>query len=153
MPKNSGHIEDTTESYCYKSLIIGAPYRIRTGVTALRGPCPRPLDEGSSEGSLGDLRPRGLVVYVRIFLTQAEPIFFERTLDANHACGDSSPRAPGLAPLHIAQCPEGPVPIEGRGLPGVLGGRSGARFASGPDAQGLRRGDQCAARGGAAAVP
>ena len=27
--------------------LIGAPYRIRTGVTALRGPCPGPLDEGS----------------------------------------------------------------------------------------------------------
>ena len=27
--------------------LIGAPNRIRTGVTALRGPCPGPLDEGS----------------------------------------------------------------------------------------------------------
>src|ERR1700761_5128377 len=131
---------------------LGAPYRIRTGVTALRGPCPRPLDEGSLERSPGDPRPRGLVVYGRIFLTQAEPIFFERTLDANHACGDSSPRAPDLAPLHIAQCPEGSLPIEGRGLSGVLGGRGRARFASRPDAQGFRRGDQCVARGGAASV-
>ena len=29
---------------------IGAPYGIRTRVSALRGPCPRPLDEGSDSG-------------------------------------------------------------------------------------------------------
>src|SRR5579859_7117772 len=30
----------------------GAPYEIRTRVTALRGPCPRPLDEGSGLADL-----------------------------------------------------------------------------------------------------
>jgi hypothetical protein len=36
-----------------KSLIYGAPYGIRTRVLALRGPCPRPLDEGSEVSSSG----------------------------------------------------------------------------------------------------
>ena len=30
----------------------GAPYRIRIGVTAVRGRCPRPLDEGSDRFGL-----------------------------------------------------------------------------------------------------
>jgi hypothetical protein len=38
---------DTKESGHSKSLKYGAPYRIRTGVLALRGLCPGPLDEGS----------------------------------------------------------------------------------------------------------
>ena len=55
-----------------KCLINGAPYGIRTRVTALRGPCPRPLDEGSGLRIFGRSAPRGLVVYGPIFRTQAE---------------------------------------------------------------------------------
>src|ERR1700691_5070479 len=55
--------------------LIGAPYEIRTRVLALRGQCPRPLDEGSLFADLGAKNPRGLVVYGPIFLTQAEPSF------------------------------------------------------------------------------
>src|SRR5271155_2564818 len=53
----------------------GAPYEIRTRVLALRGQCPRPLDEGSGICGSGRLNPRGLVVYGPIFWTQAEPPF------------------------------------------------------------------------------
>src|SRR5258708_33451488 len=45
---------------------------MRSRVTALRGPCPRPLDEGSGVCGSGRLNPRGLVVYGPIFWTQAE---------------------------------------------------------------------------------
>jgi hypothetical protein len=45
---NSGQKWDLTASTFRKSLIIGAPCGIRTRVPALRGPCPRPLDEGST---------------------------------------------------------------------------------------------------------
>src|ERR1700722_13857232 len=54
---------------------IGAPYEIRTRVLALRGQCPRPLDEGSLFADLGAKNPGGLVVYGPIFWTQAEPSF------------------------------------------------------------------------------
>jgi hypothetical protein len=37
--------DEVTGGRCFE--ILGAPYRIRTGVTALRGLCPGPLDEGS----------------------------------------------------------------------------------------------------------
>jgi hypothetical protein len=50
--ENSGQKVDTDASSFCKSLIIGAPYGIRTRVTALRGPCPRPLDEGSGLADL-----------------------------------------------------------------------------------------------------
>jgi hypothetical protein len=54
--QNSGQrVDMETSSFC-KSLINGAPYGIRTRVTALRGPCPRPLDEGSG---LAELWSRG----------------------------------------------------------------------------------------------
>ena len=34
----------------------GTPYRIRTGVAAVKGQCPRPLDEGCIFGSGGENR-------------------------------------------------------------------------------------------------
>jgi poly(A) polymerase len=52
---------------------IGTPYRIRTGVTAVRGRRPEPLDEGS--GGLIIVLPRdgqGLLLYGRIANAQAE---------------------------------------------------------------------------------
>src|SRR5690348_15568015 len=43
----TGHIRDThRRRWSYLIEIIGVPYRIRTGVAAVRGRCPRPLDEG-----------------------------------------------------------------------------------------------------------
>jgi hypothetical protein len=32
--------------------LIGVPYRIRTGVAAVRGRCPGPLDEGDEAGTV-----------------------------------------------------------------------------------------------------
>ena len=55
--QNSGQKVDMEASSFCKSLIIGAPYEIRTRVTALRGPCPRPLDEGSGLADLWALVP------------------------------------------------------------------------------------------------
>src|SRR6185437_6997855 len=46
--RNSGHKVGTATLDPLNRLILGAPYGIRTRVTALRGRCPRPLDEGSS---------------------------------------------------------------------------------------------------------
>src|SRR5271155_5490792 len=68
---------------------IGAPYEIRTRVLALRGQCPRPLDEGSDVCGSGRLIPRGLVVYGPIFWTQAEPHFLNAS---------STPFAPLIVP-------------------------------------------------------
>ena len=46
LPKNL--LKRNPEEICFcKSLIYGAPYGIRTRVTALRGLCPGPLDDGS----------------------------------------------------------------------------------------------------------
>jgi hypothetical protein len=42
-----GHFRDTDCRPCLLTIgIIGVPYRIRTGVAAVRGRCPGPLDEG-----------------------------------------------------------------------------------------------------------
>src|SRR5258708_29431878 len=62
---------------------------MRSRVTALRGPCPRPLDEGSGVCGSGRLNPRGLVVYGPIFWTQAELPFLNAS---------STPLAPLIIP-------------------------------------------------------
>ena len=41
------------------AVFIGAPDRIRTGVLALRGLCPGPLDDGSEDA--GPLQERGII--------------------------------------------------------------------------------------------
>ena len=37
-----------------EALIYGVPYRVRTGVAAVKGRCPRPLDEGDVGGARRD---------------------------------------------------------------------------------------------------
>ena len=52
-------LADTTSTWSHLIDFIGAPYGIRTRVTALRGLCPGPLDEGS--GIPGRGRERGII--------------------------------------------------------------------------------------------
>src|SRR5471032_1084773 len=95
-------------SFC-KLLIIGAPYGIRTRVTALRGPCPRPLDEGSLElDAWTDLaRPWGeRAGSIRAnFLDSSGLPWFERILPPT-ARDHSKVRAPDFAYRDLSKCPE-----------------------------------------------
>ncbi len=50
----------------------GIPYRIRTGVVAVRGRCPRPLDEGDARAESGALLPHSFAyckpAFICVFL-------------------------------------------------------------------------------------
>ena len=80
--ENSGHKVDITGSRDCKCLIIGAPYGIRTRVTALRGPCPRPLDEGSGVLRFWAPEPKRAGSIRANFLDSSGTPLFERIVDA-----------------------------------------------------------------------
>jgi hypothetical protein len=73
----------------YRLRTYGAPYGIRTRVTALRGPCPRPLDEGSGLADLWALGPRGAGSIRTNFLDSSGTPLFELIADATPAPGYS----------------------------------------------------------------
>jgi hypothetical protein len=74
-------VDMEASSFC-KSLIIGAPYGIRTRVTALRGPCPRPLDEGSGLADLWAWYPKRAGSIRANFLDSSGTPLFELIADA-----------------------------------------------------------------------
>src|ERR1700723_4212130 len=67
----------------------GAPYGIRTHVPALRGPCPRPLDEGSGLADLWALAPKRAGSIRANFLDSSGTPLFELIVDSSRAFSDS----------------------------------------------------------------
>ena len=49
-------VDISTHTGYHTDTYRGTPYRIRTGVAAVKGQCPRPLDEGCILGSGGENR-------------------------------------------------------------------------------------------------
>ncbi len=149
----------------------GAPYRIRTGVLALRGLCPGPLDEGS----VPDDRPRTACCGqpVREARYYRRPRTFLKSLippENLHRIPTPTPPPPRFPPAGAPRIiPRAEHPISRRHIsqnalrvlyqaarrrpPGLPGGRLPARPDAGCRTQGFRRRHQCAARRGQAPVP
>jgi hypothetical protein len=66
----------------------GAPYGIRTHVPALRGPCPRPLDEGSGLADLWAFGPKRAGSIRANFLDSSGTPLFERIVDSIRPVSD-----------------------------------------------------------------
>src|SRR5689334_10608130 len=78
---------------------IGVPYRIRTGVAAVRGRCPGPLDEGDEAGAVSSSWPRRdqARAIPPAFALVAEIYVLQRLLDV-HPAGDGD-RGLQIVPL------------------------------------------------------